>query len=208
MTAPLKLEGKVFGRLTVLHRTESNKHGKACWICLCECGEVTGPIPSGTLKSGHSRSCGCLHKEYAVRHGESKTTHGESHTRLHRIWSGMKQRCYYKKHGAYENYGGRGIKVSPEWKVSYTTFRDWSLGNGYSDELTIDRIDNDGDYEPGNCKWSTYEEQGNNKRDNVNITYKGVTRTAARWSRKLDVEQSKIYQYVANNKPIEELFND
>lgn len=207
MTAPLKLEGEVFGRLTVLHRTKS-KYGKAHWICLCECGEISNPVSSGSLRGGHTRSCGCLQREHAVRHGESKATHGESHTRLHRIWSSMKQRCTYEKADFYKNYGGRGIKVCFEWETDYIAFRDWSLKNGYRDDLSIDRIDNDGDYEPSNCKWSTPQEQSNNKRDNVNINYKGITRTAAQWARELELDQSRIYQCVANNESIQDLFSD
>lgn len=112
--------------------------------------------------------------------------HGESRTRLFKIWDNMIQRCTNEKYPRYQNYGGRGISVCEEWK-EYTNFRDWAKTNGYSDQLTIDRIDNNKGYFPSNCRWTTYTAQNNNQRSNCLITYQGETNTMAEWSRKLGI---------------------
>ena len=104
------------------------------------------------------------------------------HRRIHSIWDGMKKRCYYKKSVAYHNYGGRGIAICDEWLNDYYAFESWALNNGYADGLTIERIDNNGNYSPENCKWATRSEQCNNKRNNVLITYLGKTQTLTQWA--------------------------
>lgn len=114
-------------------------------------------------------------------------THGDTGTRLHRTWQNMKARCYRKSAREYENYGGRGIKVCDEWKSSYEAFKEWSINNGYTDELTIDRIDVNGNYEPSNCRWITNKEQQNNRRDNVIYEFNGETKTLAQWSEYLGI---------------------
>lgn len=110
-----------------------------------------------------------------------KRTHGMSHTRLHNIWLTMRQRCEKPNCSAYQKYGAKGIRVCDEWG-SFISFRDWSMSNGYTDELTIDRIDPRGNYEPSNCRWVTQKEQQNNRSNNVKLTYNGVTRSIIEWS--------------------------
>lgn len=117
---------------------------------------------------------------------KQKHKHGESKTRLFKIWDNMIQRCTNKNYQRYKDYGGRGIEVCKEWK-EYTTFRDWAKSHGYSDSLTIDRIDNSKGYNPENCRWVSYREQNNNQRTNYLITYQGDTRTLAEWSRELKI---------------------
>lgn len=155
---PLKdLAGQKFGRLTVIEKSHP-KNKKTFWLCECDCGNTT--IVSGQdMKNGRIKSCGCIRKERG-----NHFIHGDSHKRLHNIWSLMFQRCYNPKASGYKNYGGRGISICDEWR-KYPVFKDWALANGYADDLTIDRIDNDGNYEPSNCKWSTYKEQAQNKRN-------------------------------------------
>ena len=111
--------------------------------------------------------------------------HGESKTRLYCAWQNMKARCYRKSTREYNNYGGRGITVCDEWIHSYENFKGWSIQNGYSDKLTLDRIDVNKGYSPDNCRWITNKEQQNNKRDNVIYTFNGETLTLAQWSEKL-----------------------
>lgn len=155
----IDLTGQRFGRLTVLERAE-NKGAYVCWKCRCDCG-IEKIIAGYCLKSGKTQSCGCLQIE---RTAEAHTTHGKYHTRLHGIWTDMKARCNNPNRKAYKDYGGRGITVCEEWHNSFETFYEWAMANGYSDDLTIDRIDNDKGYSPDNCRWATMADQNKNKR--------------------------------------------
>ena len=167
-----------FGRMTVLSRAGTAKDGHATWLCRCDCG-VEKVVSGVNLRLGITKSCGCLNKEI---NSKKAKTHGMTGSRLYEEWKGMKFRCYNLKCEEYDRYGGRGITICPEWWDSFEAFRDWALVNGYQDDLTIDRIDNDGPYSPDNCRWITHKEQQNNKSTNHFLTYNGETKTMSQWA--------------------------
>jgi len=157
------LRGLRFGRLTALRDSGKRKHTKVVWVCLCICGNFT-EVSSISLISGNTKSCGCLQRDVVRKTGQNNFIHGESErlfqkeTRLHRIWRQMKRRCYNSNSISYKYYGAKGVGICGEWKNSFVKFRDWAQNNGYRNSLTIDRIDNDGNYEPSNCQWLTASE--------------------------------------------------
>lgn len=181
------LTGRQFGRLTVIYRAE-NRNGRAAWGCLCECG-MRFVVIGKDLRNGHTKSCGCLRKDRA---SETHLIHGQTNTRLFRVWQKMISRCHSNADKDYKNYGGRGISVCDEWKKDFHSFYEWSMKSGYKEPLEIDRIDNDGDYTPSNCRWSTRKEQCNNRRNNRVITYNGKTQTVQQWADKTGVNRSTL----------------
>lgn len=150
----IDLTGQRFGRLTIIERGPNSPSGSARWRCKCDCGNET-LSSAAALRSGHTRSCGCLGLEHAT---QAKIKHGETHERLYDVWAAMKRRCDNPNVDAYKYYGGKGIKVCDEWHDDYAKFKAWALAHGYAPELTIDRIDPDGNYEPSNCRWITFAE--------------------------------------------------
>ena len=152
--------GQVFGRLTVISRAE-NRGKNVMYNCNCDCGNKA-TVWVESLKNGSTRSCGCLRREVVTA---KNTKHGQRYTRLYRIWLGMKSRCYIKSQSGYKYYGAKGVTICAEWLNDFDAFRLWAKSNGYKDNLSIDRINPFGNYEPENCKWSTTLEQEHNKRN-------------------------------------------
>lgn len=174
MSERINMVGWRFGRLTVIGFDGLDNRGAALWRCRCDCG-TERTIRGGRLRSGTSKSCGCLRKELM-------TTHGGTNTRLYNIWEAMRGRCNNPNNKCYKDYGGRGITVCDEWKSDFTAFRDWALQHGYQDDLSIDRIDNDKGYTPENCRWATAEQQSNNRRNNIVAEIDGQKKTIGQWA--------------------------
>lgn len=179
------LTGQVFGRLTVIDRAE-NKGKQTIWRCRCECGNQL-EVNAYNLKSGHTKSCGCINRE-----NPPHKNHGKCRTRIYKTWCGMKARCHNEKNEFYDDYGGRGITVCLEWQNDFEAFYDWAIANGYASTLEIDRIDNDKGYSPDNCRWATRKEQCNNRRSNHFITCFGKTQTLSQWAEETGIKQSTI----------------
>lgn len=174
------LTGKRFGRLTVIGIDEGRQSRKTYWICQCDCGKITSHRSDG-LQSGSIRSCGCLKNELSAERVAKNHKHKQSGTRLYHIWQGMKRRCYTETSPDYQRWGGRGIKMCDQWRDSFESFFEWAMKSGYSDTLTIDRVDNDGDYTPDNCRWASAKEQGRNRRSNISITIGNTTKSLTEW---------------------------
>lgn len=176
MSKKLNLSNQTFGRLKVIEEHGRDKHGFVLWKCKCECGNET--IVSGSaLKSGHTTSCGCLMRKKC---GDRTRKHGDSQTTLYHLYYNILSRCENPKTPMYEHYGGRGIKICREWH-SWETFKDWAEANGYRKGLTIDRINVNGDYEPGNCRWVTRSKQMRNTRKTRYLTIGGITKPLIEW---------------------------
>ena len=188
----IDLTGKKFGKLAVLEAARKNKNGGFAWKCKCECGNEA-IVSAGNLLNGHSKSCGCLRAEWCK---ENRTKHGLENTRLYSIWLDMIYRCHNPENPNYKRYGERGILVCDEWKNDVRAFYNWAMQNGYSDDLTIDRIDNNGNYCPENCRWTTKKEQANNRRSNVFITRNGETKTMKQWSFETGIPYQVVWQRI------------
>lgn len=192
------LVGKTFGRLLVIERKGSSKFGKALWLCKCLNDNNMIIVETGKLTTGHTKSCGCLKIEKIIkRNTENSKYNGDSYTRIYTIWYGMIRRCETNNCESSYLYNGKGISVCDEWH-NYFAFKDWALNNGYSDLLSIDRINNNGNYEPSNCKWSTNIEQANNRSDNVYLYIDGEEKTIAQWARIKNMTSYQIFKQFGN----------
>ena len=189
--------GDRYGRLTVIEQLPSKNYRRR-FLCKCDCGVVKSYIASDLL-NGNTKSCGCLAKELLVKRN-SKYPHNMKHTRLYNIWWGMKQRCYDKNHSAYKKYGAKGIEICNEWKNDFMRFYEWSMSNGYTDTLTIDRIDSTGNYEPSNCRWVTIAVQANNKSIVKRYDFDGQIHTIKEWSEIVGINYKCLYYRIKHLK--------
>lgn len=189
------LTGQKFGRWTVLYRGEDryNKQGypRIYWTCKCDCGTIRD-VSAVSLVNKQSTSCGCKRKESCAKN----VKHGLSGTRIKRIYYNMHSRCENPNTPKFKNHGGRGIKVCDEWsgEDGLINFYNWAMSNGYKEDLTIDRIDDDRDYEPSNCQWADYRTQNLNTRRNNIVTINGVTKTVTEWSEESGINRNTLDQ--------------
>lgn len=192
----IDLTGKVFGYWTVIKRDGRYNNGDARWLCRCICGKEK-QVRGRDLRDGTSKSCKCKRVPPNIKHGLYKT-------RLHGIWETMKARCNNKNFSQYKRYGLIGVKVCKEWNNDFLAFYNWAMANGYKDNLTIDRINVFGNYEPSNCRWATPMEQANNRKNNRYITYRGIKKSLSNWSRYFGISKRKlVYRMDEKNMPFE-----
>lgn len=187
---PIKnIIGKRYGRLVVIERFKDSisKGGNKSVVykCKCDCGNIVYVRGAG-LRKGNTKSCGCYHKETSSK---LNYKHGKSKTRIYKIWQHMKERCYIESNKSYINYGGRGITICDEWlgEQGFENFYNWAITHGYTENLTIDREDNNKIYCPENCRWATAKIQANNRRSNRIIECDGIVMNESEWSKSLGI---------------------
>ena len=188
--------GHKFSRWTVLQRVTNGHAGQTRWLCRCECG-TKKTVMAGNLTRRISESCGCLSRE-------RNTKHGMTNTRLHRVWRSLRERCNNPRSRDYPKYGGRGIKVCNRWNDFENFAAD--MGERPSDRLSIDRINNHGHYEPGNCRWATTKQQLRNTRQNRLLTFCGETRPLIEWSEITGVAVERLRSRIKRGWPVERAF--
>lgn len=184
MPKRIDLTGLIFDRWTVIKEAGRNDRREVLWLCECKCGN-SRTLTTFQLTGGRSRSCGCLLRDMHTTHGCSNHS-AHKPVRLYNIWMGMKNRCRYS-YPCTKNYFGRGIDVCEEWQQSFESFQNWAETHGYDDGLTLDRINNEGNYEPDNCRWISMHEQFRNLRKNVFLTFNGRTQIMKDWANELGI---------------------
>lgn len=199
MSAMVDRTGQRFGRLVVLDRSDRSTYGRVFWRCRCDCGAITH-APGSSLKSGDTKSCGCYFLEVAAKKGRAKVTHGMTGTPAYRSWVGMRQRCENPRNPKFALYGGRGIAVCDRWQSFEAFISD--MGDP-PPGASIDRVNVDGNYEPGNCRWASQVEQQNNRRDNVLIHLDGTPKTMAQYARDHGLSADKIQWRLKHGWPVE-----
>ena len=203
--------GQRFGKLKVVSfaytRKGNGRSYHSYYNCICDCGK-TCVIDGLKLRSGHTQSCGCYRHERQI---EANTKHKGRYTRLYIVWCNMKGRCYNPNNKRYKNYGARGITVCEEWRENFGAFKEWAENNGYEENAkrgdnTIDRIDNNKNYCPENCRWVSNKQQANNKSTNIFINYKSRTKTLAEWSEEIGLKPDTIKNRIKKGWSIEKTF--
>jgi len=194
-----------FNKLLVKGYVGKNDKNHALWLCMCEC-EKYKIVTTNDLKSGHVKSCGCLNSELLIERNKNniRKKHGKAKTRIYRIWQGMKSRCDNMNNSRYKNYGGRGITYCSQWQ-SFENFDKWAIENGYQENLTIDRINVDGNYEPNNCRWITNKEQQSNKQYHHLLAYNGKIQNIAKWSEETGLPYSTIWKRINEKWDIDKI---
>ena len=183
--------GQHFGKLMVLQEGPlTGKRNRRTMLCRCDCG-TEKVITLEKLRSGRSKSCGCLRREVASLVGKQNRTHGKTKERIYNIWRSMVQRCRDANHTNYPSYGSRGIQVCDEWANSFDAFY-YDMGEPPSEHHTLDRRDTNGHYNRENCRWVTMDVQQNNRRNNVKVTVNGKTQSVAAWARERGIPEGTI----------------
>lgn len=205
------LVGQKYGRLTVVERAPNHvaKSGveSIAWKCVCECGNET-VVNSRDLKTGNTKSCGCLKADWI----KENTKHGMHDSRLYHVWEGIKNRCCNENSGMYKNYGARGIKICKEWAEDFLSFYSWAMSNGYDEsasfgECTLDRIDNNGDYSPENCRFVSVKEQARNTRRNKMVSYNNETKCLSEWCEEFNLNYKRTLYRINKGLSLKEIID-
>lgn len=204
MPAPINAVGRTYGRLIVLEKAPSRRYNggkpRVMWRCICSCGTYVD-VHTAKLQNGHTQSCGCLQRE---RTGNTARTHGLRHTREYESWASMKSRCLNPSSVGYHKWGGRGISICKEWINSFEQFL--SDMGPRPKGTTIDRINNNGNYEPSNCRWATAKEQANNLRTTRFFEADGIRDTVSGWCDRLGIERHMIENGLRRGKTFQQLY--
>ena len=197
MSRLIDITGKKYNMLKVISFYDIQDK-KSRWLCECECGNKK-ILFGKDIKNGNTKSCGCLlHKKKYNKETETKIK------RLQHIYYQMKQRCYDKNNPLYKHYGQRNITICKEWLNNINNFLNWALKNGYKNDLTIERIDVDGNYEPNNCKWITKTQQGYNKTNTISYTFQGETKCLSEWCKIYDIDYHIVYKRLKRGNDIKQ----
>lgn len=190
-----------FERLTVIKLSpKTYRVGYKFWTCFCDCGKAVD-VSQSHLVTGHTKSCGCMKSEI---HSKRLTTHGKSEHKLYRLYNSILERCYSQYSKSYIEYGGRGIKVCDRWRNSFLHFLD-DIGEKPEGKYSLDRIDNNGDYEPDNVRWATDEQQSNNRRNIIFLTYKDETKPLSQWAKDIGLKRKTLACRIKRGWTIEEI---
>lgn len=204
-----KYINKKYNKLTILSVVKDDSEmWKTKVLCKCECGNEK-VITLSNITNGRTKSCGCIRKENGHKQGANKKTHGQSKTSLYNIYYAMVNRCHKENSTVYNSYGARGIKVCDEWLNDFESFYNWSYANGYKQGLSIDRINNNGNYEPNNCRWVDMSVQSTNKRNTIYLTYNNKTQSMKQWANELGLNYGNFkYRIRDKNMSIDEAIED
>lgn len=202
MTQPKDLTGQKFGELTAIKYAYS-KNNSRYWLCLCTCGKEK-IARTADLIAGKTKSCGCLQFKTRQNTGLQSKKHGMTNSRIYNIWRRMRYRCYSNRDEHYKNYGQRGVAVCKEWLNDFSNFYNWAISNGYKDNLTIDRIDVNGNYEPLNCRWVDMKVQSNNKRNNHYISFNNEIHTISQWADLHNIRETTLCERLKRGWSMEE----
>ncbi|OLS02902.1 hypothetical protein [Tissierella creatinophila] len=205
MRKMIDIKNQRFGKLKAIEpsvKVATNKSKK--WICECDCGTVK-EIRSSDLRLGKIVSCGC-ERDRKIK--ERSYKHGMSNTKIYDVWQSMKGRCYRETCKDYPNYGGRGIKIDKNWLGDFMVFYNWAISEGYKEGLTIDRINPNGNYEPGNCKWLPNEKQALNRRNTITHMYEGKELNTRELSEELNINYNTLRNYLGKGRTIEEILEN
>lgn len=196
----IDLTGQRFGRLVVIEKAPRDGTHSTKWVCKCDCGNIA-IVRGEYMKNGTTKSCGCYNEDVrSMKH----YIHGLTQHPIWRTYHHILSRCYNERVPKYNLYGGRGIVMCDEWKNDFMSFYNWSILNGWKPGLSIDRIDNDGNYCPENCRWADDLTQQNNRGNNKNLTYNGKTQTMSQWAREFNMSISTLYYRIKHGWSVED----